>query len=244
MTVKGLDVSYWQGKIGWAQVPPEYKFVFIRTGDTLFEDPRFTENWEGAKARGLLRGAYHYIRPTKSPDMQMNLIRSAVPTDDLGELPFVLDIEYVTSSVSKSSYRAHIGEFLAQADEWFVRPSIIYTGIDQWKDIIYHWWKLPPFGTPDHPDWLAGHPLWVADRGRTTPRLPIGWTEWLFYQHSSEGRIPGISGDVDLNVFNGTEAQLMAYAGVSNTEPADEEKLEILWQWAKRHDPGFMGGEV
>jgi lysozyme len=63
MPVQGIDVSRWQGKIDWASVAAAGKqFAFIKAtegGDHI--DPRFLENWHGAKQAGLVRGAYHFV---------------------------------------------------------------------------------------------------------------------------------------------------------------------------------------
>jgi lysozyme len=242
--VEGIDVSYHQALINWSQIPDRYKFAFIRTGDTMFEDPLFIQNWEGAKARGMLRGAYHYIRPSKSPEMQMGVIRAQVPSDDKGELPFVLDLEHLDSTVSKSQYRAFIEDFLLLADDWFDKPSIIYTGYNQWKDMLYNWWQ-----PNDHPAWIEGHPLWISDpryyrhanghlvdNGKTEPRIAKGWNDWLFWQGSWVGEVPGIGGDVDLNLYNGSLEELLAYA----TPPEQltlEQRLVRAEAWIRKHDP-------
>jgi lysozyme len=242
--VEGIDVSYHQALIQWPQIPDRYKFAFIRTGDTLFEDPLFIQNWEGAKARGLIRGAYHYIRPSRSPEMQMGVIRSQVPSDDKGELPFVLDLEHLDKNVSPLQYRAFIEDFLGMADEWFGRPSIIYTGVDQWKDMVYHW-----FHPRDIPTWIAGHPLWISDprytrgvdgkiidNGLTEPRLAKGWDDWLFWQGSWVGVVPGIQGDVDLNLYNGSLEELLAYATLPE-ELTMEQRMLRAEAWIRKHDP-------
>jgi lysozyme len=63
MPIQGIDVSYWQGDIDWLKVREAgVHFAFIKAtegGDHL--DPKFLENWEGAKRVGIARGAYHFI---------------------------------------------------------------------------------------------------------------------------------------------------------------------------------------
>ena len=55
---------------------------------------------------------------------------------------------------------------------------------------------------------FGGYPLWVAEYGVAEPTLPSGWTFWDFWQHSENGQVPGIQGDVDLNVFSGALSAL------------------------------------
>ncbi len=57
-TVQGVDVSYWQGAIDWQKVATtDVRFAIVRASyGSEFEDPRFSENWRGAKEAGLVRG--------------------------------------------------------------------------------------------------------------------------------------------------------------------------------------------
>src|SRR5262249_19644402 len=63
MPIQGIDVSYWQGDIDWEKVRDAgVSFTYIKAtegGDRI--DPKFLENWEGAKRAGIARGAYHFI---------------------------------------------------------------------------------------------------------------------------------------------------------------------------------------
>ena len=60
---------------------------------------------------------------------------------------------------------------------------------------------------------LSQYPIWVAADGvENAGPLPKGWTAWTLWQHSDDGKVDGITGDVDLDVFNGTIAGLKAFA--------------------------------
>ena len=59
---------------------------------------------------------------------------------------------------------------------------------------------------------FAAYPLWVANYGASCPSMPLGWSTWHFWQYSSTGSVNGIdAGNVDLDEFNGTLAELMAF---------------------------------
>ena len=69
----------------------------------------------------------------------------------------------------------------------------------------------PPAWAADYPLWLGWFPKkYVAGM---SPLMPRGWPAWTFWQYSGKGRISGIQGDVDLDFFNGTVEQLLAFAG-------------------------------
>lgn len=56
------------------------------------------------------------------------------------------------------------------------------------------------------------NPLWLASYGVDDPKVPGGWPEYTFHQHTSTGKVDGISGSVDENKFAGSEDQLKAFA--------------------------------
>jgi hypothetical protein len=55
--------------------------------------------------------------------------------------------------------------------------------------------------------------LWVANYTSGCPAMPVGWTSWVFWQNADNGSVSGISGGVDTDEYDGTLAQLTAYAG-------------------------------
>src|SRR3954471_1810759 len=68
-TVRGIDVSAYQGSINWGRVKDDgVKFAFIRVSDGLgFHDSKFGANWSGAKANGVLREPYQFFRSNEDP---------------------------------------------------------------------------------------------------------------------------------------------------------------------------------
>src|SRR4051794_39461352 len=67
---QGIDVSHWQGQIGWLQVGAAgFDFAFAKaTGGTPYTDPTYEPNRAGAAAAGMKFGAYHFARPTAGSD--------------------------------------------------------------------------------------------------------------------------------------------------------------------------------
>ena len=65
MTRQGIDVSHWQGDIDWEQVKASgIDFVIVKAGGSdagFYTDSRFEENYAGAKAAGLMVGAYYFV---------------------------------------------------------------------------------------------------------------------------------------------------------------------------------------
>ena len=57
-------------------------------------------------------------------------------------------------------------------------------------------------------DFLSEYPIWIARYNRFFEPLLINGQEWIFWQYGNRGRLEGINGDVDFNVFQGTIEEL------------------------------------
>jgi len=57
--------------------------------------------------------------------------------------------------------------------------------------------------------YFSEYPLWIARYHRREPSLACG-TDWVFWQYGHRGRLEGIAGPVDFNVFHGSLEQLEA----------------------------------
>lgn len=199
-TSKGIDVSEHNGHVDWAEVKASGRtFAFARVSDGLdYVDTEFAANWAGMKAAGLVRGAYQYFRPGQDPVQQANLLLSKIGTLGPGDLPPVIDVETAngqSGTTVVNGVRAWVDRVKAQTG----RDPIIYAAAGFWD-------TLPSTAQ------FAPYPLWVANYGQQCPYLPGTWTKWSFWQSSESGSVPGVSGAVDLNHWNGTLEELLALA--------------------------------
>ena len=196
--VHGVDVSRWQGEIDWVKLRSQgANFAYIKAtdgGDHL--DPMFKKNWRGAEAAGMRRGAYHFFYWCRTASSQADWFIRNVPKVP-GALPPVLDVEWNhQSSCKKRPSRAVVLEkmqvFLDRLERHYGQRPVIYTAPDFYDDNLKG-------AFPNHPFWLrsvAAHP---------SKRYP--GREWLFWQYSGSGLSHGVKGQIDLNVFRGSEAQ-------------------------------------
>lgn len=200
-TVKGIDVSYYQGTIDWNAVHNDgYDFAITRVSDgTGFNDPKFDQNWAGIKAAGMIRGAYQFFRPAQDPVAQANLVVSRVGALGPGDLPVTCDVE-VADGVGAAAYEANIKTWVDIVQAGTGKPPMIYTGKYFWNGNV-------------NSTAQSNLPLWIAVWGATCPDLPNAWSDWAFWQYSATGSVAGIAGDVDLDKFNGSLAQLQDFAG-------------------------------
>ena len=191
--IPGIDVSKWQGTIDWAKVRQAgVEFAFIRISDgTGYLDAKFPGNWAGARNQGILRGVYQFFRSDEDAIAQAEILLDAVATHGDGELPPVIDVE-TTDDQSPATIAAQVGAWIAHVEGVLGVKPIIYTGSYFWNGSV---------ATDD----FADYPLWIAHwTGAACPNLPTVWADWAVWQHSATGSVSGISGDVDLNRFNGT----------------------------------------
>lgn len=210
----GIDVSRWQGTINWTQVRNSgIRFAFAQaTRGLTSPNANFVPNMVNGKAAGVYMAAYHYAFPgDNSPQTEANyfwnLAGPYILADGLSLSP-MLDMEVWTGHVGASSYtdwanqwcNAVIAKAAAQGVE--IKP-IIYTsacmacnfnsGIAQWGAFIANYnGQNPNTGTP----WSA-----CSSCNR--------WGTWHFWQYTDTGSVPGISGNVDRDMYNGSVTSLV-----------------------------------
>ena len=193
----GFDVSEYQSEINWEQTYHieeafELSFVFIRaTAGKDKVDSRFEENWNEAKARQLIRGAYHYYRPNEnSMEQADNFIKNV--TLQKGDLPPVLDIEKLPKTQSVTRLKIGLRKWLTAVEKHYKVKPIIYSGESYYKDFLKEEFS-------EYPLWIANYNFWRNDLE----------SDWQFWQFTEKAKIEGIDGLVDLNIFNGDKNELL-----------------------------------
>ena len=225
-----IDVSRYQGQIDFAKLatnepPNQVRAVISRaTVGTLYGDPTFRHNLDGAMTHIGIAGAYLVIHPDSDAKRHVdNFLRHT--GGKYGNLPVAVDVELALGqSASKvTDVVVAVLEHLRQATG---KLPFIYTANWFWGPNVLH--------TPSI--WEAyKHRLWVAHyNGFLKPALPAPWSSWtdaghLIHQYSDKGRLLGITANtVDLNRLNGTFALLQQLASV--TQDGEEETEETPLQ--------------
>jgi len=208
--VSGIDVSHWQGSIDWVQVHAAgYEFAFVKgTEGVGWTDVNFLTNMNDGHAAGVLVGAYHFARP--------DLGNSAVAEAEWfvsvaggcmteGYLRPVLDLEVGHEELTWPQLSTWVHDFMNTVRSLTGVEPIIYTG----------WYK-------NHLDIsVAQYDLWIAHwtyDPKLEPNTGI-WDDWAFWQYSDQGTVPGIVGDVDLNLFDGNRQALNDFVVGVDQEP-------------------------
>jgi lysozyme len=191
--IHGIDVSYAQGKIDWQKVKNmeedsvHISFAFIKaTEGVLTVDPYFQRNWREAPKAGIICGAYHYFKPSKSGKWQAKFFMQTVKVEK-GDLPVVADVEEL-NGVTPAKMRQELKDFLSYVQAKTGVKPIIYSGISFYQDYLS--------------GYFDGYTLWIAHYHQ--PELKISsQTNWQFWQHSDAATINGINHTVDFDAFKG-----------------------------------------
>lgn len=191
-----IDVSRYQGEIDWAQVAAAgYKGAMLKTvstnrrlskrADGLYIDPAFETNYRNARAAGLDVGVYYYTYATSEAmaNAELALVRQAVYGKEL-TMPVAVDVEEnklkPMSTLDLTNLTAYALEQVEKMG--FYAQLYTYTGYSYELDMgrLANRWDV-----------------WLADYTGKTPA--VGY-HYSVHQHTSKGSVPGISGNVDLNV--------------------------------------------
>lgn len=212
MALLGLDVSRHQGTIFWSQVKAAgHVFAFCKcTDSTSYRYVYyFKQQAPQIRAAGLVLGAYHWLSAHTDPRAQAEyFVRTLRET--LGNLDNVLcalDVERGAdgSIPTAAQARAFASQFAILTHG---HPLIVYTGRWFWVGILGN-----PHGASIGPLWHSEYELTEAEVA-DGPELDAygGWSRATFWQYTSSGRCPGVSGSVDLNLFFGSRSDLEALA--------------------------------
>lgn len=196
--IHGIDISRYQSKIEWNKLGKaedngvKISFIFIKATEGADNyDRHFNYNWRQAKRYGLIRGAYHFYNPNVNSKLQAKNFIQTVKLEK-GDLPPVLDIE-ITGRYSVDNTRLGIKNWLRIIEEHYHVKPVIYTSLGFYLKHIQN------EGFSDYPFWIAHY---------YKPKLYLSSNLWTFWQHSDKGKVPGIRGNVDFNVFNGSSEEL------------------------------------
>jgi lysozyme len=200
---KGADTSHWDGKVDWEQFKKDgLQFVSMKCTEGLYDiDPNFKNDWLAAKAAGVMRAAYHFFHPNMGGFSQAVFFLSTMGELLANDLPPCIDMEQM-NGVSPAEALKEILAFLQYVQIRSKKCPIFYTNPDIMNQL-------------GHPAELLAYPLWLAAPGHTLANVtvPKPWSKVTILQSSFTGQVAGIpSKNVDLDIFNGSLAELNALA--------------------------------
>lgn len=196
---RGIDISEFQGEIDFEEVRRSgIEAVYIRVGAGEYTDEYFAENYERAKAAGLKIGFYHYVT-ARSVDEGRRQARffASLAAGREPDMRLAMDFEYF-GSLSVSQINAISEAYLDELTALTKREAVIYSDLSNARNI---------FSRALAEKYL----LWAAQYGADEPSANGKWREWVGFQYTDEGRVGGIYGNVDRNIF--TEGIFLSDSG-------------------------------
>lgn len=196
---RGIDISEFQGEIDFEEVRRSgIEAVYIRVGAGEYTDEYFAENYERAKAAGLKIGFYHYVT-ARSVDEGRRQARffASLAAGREPDMRLAMDFEYF-GSLSVSQINAISEAYLDELTALTRREAVIYSDLSNARNIFIR-------------ALAEKYPLWAAQYGADEPSANGKWREWVGFQYTDEGRVGGIYGNVDRNIF--TEGIFLSDSG-------------------------------
>ena len=193
--IHGIDISHYQGVIDWEKLRDQalikgcpVRFIVIKaTEGTTKLDGCFQENFFQAREHGFVRGAYHFWSTQSPPEEQARYFLDNVALKD-GDLPPVLDVEHIKAGMPVEEFQRQILVWLQMVEEHYGVKPILYTGykfkMRYLNDSIFD----------QYPYWIAHYYVETLEYQG----------QWKFWQHTDAGRLPGIKGYVDFDIYNGS----------------------------------------
>ena len=202
-TIKGVDVSEYQGDIDWQVLSnQDIQFAFIKaTEGSSYVDPNFLDNFTNALNTNLRVGAYHFFSFESSGKTQAENFIDTVPIVE-NSLPNVVDVElygdFKSNPLDVQSVVKELTTMLQSLEDTYKSKPIIYT-----TKITYNLYIKDNF--PNYSIWLRD--VYFSHNVKLTPNVD-------FWQYSSTQILDGYNGDeqyIDMNVFCGSQDDFNNY---------------------------------
>ena len=187
---QGIDVSMWQGNIDFNAVKNSgIEAVYIRSSEGIgYIDPYFKTNYEKAKENGLKVGFYHYVT-ARSTDEAINEAKFFVSVINglSSDMRLAMDFEYF-GDLNVYEINEISKVFLETLKKESGKDVVIYSDAYNARSVFSQ-------------ELANIYPIWVADYFVEEPEDNGKWNSWVGFQYSDEGRVSGISGNVDLDKY-------------------------------------------
>lgn len=187
-----IDVSKWQGNINWNQLARESSVdaVILRVGHGTEMDTKVQQYVKELNRLSIPYGFYHYNTAITIDEARQQALSAVNYINEIGgrpSLPVYADIEEGGNDRNQIS----IARTYCQIFEQYGYRGGVYANLNYWKNYL----KYDPS--------LNVYAKWIANYG-TNNGLPSSFrpdNSYCMWQYTSRGSIPGISGNVDLNVM-------------------------------------------
>ena len=192
LSYQGIDVSNWQGYINYAQVKDAgIQIVYIKASQgTNIKDAYFDINYENAKANGLQVGFYHYLTATNTREAQeqANFFVSVI-SGKTPDCKLVLDYE-TFGGVGRAEINNIARTFMERVQQLTNKEVILYSDLSNARSTF-------------DASLANEYELWIAYYGNRNNLINIetSWNTYIGIQYTDRGRVNGINGSVDRDLY-------------------------------------------
>ena len=208
--MNGIDVSQWQGDIIFTAVyDAGIELVYIKASQgTRFVDPFFYRNYANAKNAGLAVGFYHYLTARSVEEARAEAYHFVSVIEGLtGEARPVMDIE-IAGGLDRETINQIAAAFLEGVEDYSNLEPAIYADLSIVEALD---------------ESLTAYPLWIALYEVEEPGDIRPWESWAGWQYTDLGRVAGIQGNVDRDIFTeGILAERVETAKKTGMQPEGE----------------------
>ena len=196
-TMVGIDISKWQGEVDFEKVKEAgCEFVIIRIGvmkdkdSELVKDKTFDVNYKNAKKAGLKVGIYVYSEANNVDTAVSNaeFIINELNGDVL-DFPVVFDWES-WSYFNSMEMNLHMLNEMYDAFSDKLQENGYETMLYASENYLNNVWMN-----------LKDYTIWIAKYSTKTPEITNGNNKYILWQNANTGRIDGVDGDVDLDIY-------------------------------------------
>jgi GH25 family lysozyme M1 (1,4-beta-N-acetylmuramidase) len=211
MSIKVIDISYWQQKIDYPTLAANVDGVILRACYGSWKDTWFDRHYDAFDNLGIPLGAYHYIVGSQTATAQAQAFAGAIAGRKL-RLGIWNDVEDTRPTTALN--RQLVLDYHARVEQMCGEMGV-YTSRYKWDTIM-------------RGAFLTDRKLWIANYGVNSPSLPVtgGWSNWWLWQYTDKGVLPGYESSLDLNHFNGTRHEFEAWIGDVQPEP---QPVDAMW---------------
>lgn len=219
--LEGMDVSVYQGDIDFSAARSDgIETVYIRSSfGAGGVDARFQQNAQGAAQAGLPFGFYHYMEAATPEEARREARHFAqlIQQTDYSCRP-ALDFE-VEQGLSDREASAVVRAFLEETQAILGQRPMLYVDRSRAGQL--------------EPD-LEEYPLWIALWSEEEPDLNgTPWSQWTGWQYTDRGRVAGVRGNVDRDVF--TDAVRLDSREPGTGRTVTVRRGNTLWALARRY---------
>lgn len=224
MTMKGIDISKWQGNVDFNKVKADgIQFCIFREGYRKAIDGQFKNYVKGAKAAGIpILGVYHFIYvdgATPKQNSEACIANMKAAGLDPASTWIFSDLEYDTWTkagikVTKALCTQYTIEFLNTLKAAGCKKLGIYCNLDYYRN-YYDWNQLSEYRKY----------LWLADYTGGPD------VDCVIQQTGSTGKVNGISGNVDMDTLY--DESMLSDGGKEDTKVGvtAQDVLNVMRSW-------------